>query len=475
MHKFLLLGTLLMFVSLKSQEKIKLIDNSINPSDLGIYDKDFLPAEFHKNRREELRKLMPDNSVAFFFSAPTKNRSNDVDYEYHQDPNFYYLTGLREPNSLLVVYKDYQPGEVTEFNEMLFVQERNPKQEIWVGKRLGVEGAKQLLEFRAVIANSEFSSTELNLDSLEMIFYQKDKGDTRDEMGKSDLYDLQNHFYSLLAGENESKAKKKYKLDGWMAQLRQDKQEEELVLMRKAIDITCKAQTELMRFIKPGMKEYQTEALVEFHFKHEGAEYPGFPTIHGSGGNACILHYTENRKPMTKNELLVSDIGAEYHGYTADVTRTIPANGKYSKEQAIIYNTVLAAQTAGIEKCVEGAGFWDPHTAATKIIAKKLVELGIIKKESEVKKFFMHGTSHYLGLDVHDVGTYAPLTAGQVITVEPGIYIVEGSPCDEKWWNIGVRIEDDILITKGKPENLSDCVPRTIKEIEAIMSLNNKE
>lgn len=470
MHKLLLLGSLFVVAQLKSQEKIDIVNKEVNPNELGVYDTDFLTPKFHKERRQALRDLMPDNSVAFFFSAPIKNRSNDVDYEYHQDPNFYYLTGLREPNSVLVIYKEKQLGEVNEYDEAIFVQSRDPNQEVWLGKRLGAEGVQQLLGFETVYFNSDFSEVDLHVDSLAYIFYQKDKGDTRDAMGKSDLFDLQKHFYSLLEGDNEKKTKKKYKLDGWMSQLRQDKQEEELVLMRKAIDITCKAQTELMKFIKPDMKEYQTEALVEFHFKHEGAEYPGFPTIHGSGGNACILHYTENRKPMTDNELLVSDIGAEYHGYTADVTRTIPTNGKYSKEQAIIYNTVLEAQNAGIEKCVEGAGFWDPHTAATKIIAAKLVELGIIEKESEVKRYFMHGTSHYLGLDVHDVGTYSPLAAGQVITVEPGIYIPEGSPCDKKWWNIGVRIEDDILITKGKPENLSDCVPRTIAEIEAIMA-----
>jgi Xaa-Pro aminopeptidase len=225
-----------------------------------------------------------------------------------------------------------------------------------------------------------------------------------------------------------------------------------------------------MKKLNPEMAEYQSEALVEYHFKNEGAEHAGFPSIHGSGGNSCILHYVSNRKMFEQNDLLVSDIGAEYHGYTADVTRTLPVNGKYSKEQAIIYNIVLEAQTAGIEVCVEGNSFWKPGQIANEIITKRLMELGIIKNASEVKKYFPHGTSHYLGLDVHDAGMYNSLKAMQVITVEPGIYIPEGSDCDKKWWNIGVRIEDDILITNMKPINLSGCVPRTIPEIEEIMN-----
>lgn len=217
------------------------------------------------------------------------------------------------------------------------------------------------------------------------------------------------------------------------------------------------------------MKEYQSQAIVEYVFKTNGAEYPGFPTIMGAGENTCVLHYTSNRKPLEKNDLLVSDIGAEYHGYTADVTRTLPVNGMFSEEQKIIYNIVLDAQKAGIAQCKKGNKFWDPHDAATKIIAAKLVELGIIDKTYQVKEYFMHGTSHYLGLDVHDAGLFGSLQPGNIITVEPGIYIPAGSSCDKKWWNIGVRIEDDILITEGEPINLSEKAPREIAEIEQLM------
>jgi Xaa-Pro aminopeptidase len=258
-----------------------------------------------------------------------------------------------------------------------------------------------------------------------------------------------------------------------MSKLREVKEEEELILLKRAIEITCDAQTELLKAIKPGMKEYQSEAIVEFIFKLNGAEYPGFPSIQGSGANSCVLHYQTNRKQMIGQNLLVSDVGAEYHGYTADVTRTMPVDGKFSVEEAAIYNLVLKAQNAGIEAAKVGENFWSSNVAATTVLSQGLQALGIIKTPLELKRYFMHGTSHYLGLDVHDTGTYGKLQHNSVITVEPGIYIEEGSPCDPKWWNIGVRIEDDILITNDGPVNLSDCIPRTIPEIEQLMGQNS--
>jgi Xaa-Pro aminopeptidase len=289
---------------------------------------------------------------------------------------------------------------------------------------------------------------------------------------KEDMYNLRQQFEAHLFKANDDVIKKgEYNI--WMSKLREVKEEEELVLLRKAIDITCDAQTELLKAIKPGMKEYQSEAIVEFVFKLNGAEYPGFPSIQGSGANSCVLHYQTNRKQMVGHNLLVSDVGAEYHGYTADVTRTMPVDGKFSEEEAIIYNLVLKAQNAGIKAARVGENFWSSNVAATTVLSQGLQELGIIKTPLELKRYFMHGTSHYLGLDVHDTGTYGKLQANSVITVEPGIYIEEGSPCDPKWWNIGVRIEDDILITKEGPVNLSDCIPRTIPEIEQLMEKNS--
>ena len=455
-----LLATILSWFSIHSQES-----PNLSKKDLGIFDTDLLPPSFHKERRQKLRELMPDSSVAIFFSSPIRNRSNDVDYEYHQDPNFYYLTGLKEPHSVVIIHK--HPVEINgkKTDEIIFVQPRDSKQELWQGKRLGVAGVKEFLGFDNVLPNTEFFSTDCKIDGVNYTLFLVDENDTRDTKSKSDLYDLKQHFLTQTVRQKGSPQLARY-----MAQLREIKTEEELALMKKAIDITCKAQRQLMMQLTPEMAEYKTEALVEFHFKNEGAEHAGFPSIHGSGGNSCILHYTSNRRMFEENDLLVSDIGAEYHGYTADVTRTLPVNGKFSKEQAIIYNLVLKAQSVGIDSCLAGNSFWIAGQVANNVISEGLIKLGIIQNPTEVRKYFPHGTSHYLGLDVHDAGTYGRLTPGQVITVEPGIYIPANSDCDPKWWNIGVRIEDDILITETKPINLSKCVPRTIVEIEEMMN-----
>ena len=410
------------------------------------YDNDFLPASFHKAKRDSLRKLLPEKGVAVFFSSPERNRSNDVYYEYHQDPNFYYLTGLREANSMVIIYKDEQELNGLKTNEILFMQNRNPSSELWNGRRLGVEKATKSLEFETVMINEDFAEFNPNLDSLNVI-YQKPYALEDKDSSKTD--NINGLYYQFLKKSNKDSKGMEKLVDRLMAQLRQIKTPEEIELLKRAIEITCEAQNELMRNINMEMAEYQTEAIIEYVFKKNGAEYTGFPSIQGSGENSCILHYNSNRRPLINGGLLVSDVGAEYRAYTADVTRTIPPNGKFTKEQAQIYNLVLVAQDAGIEAAQAGASFWASHLVAQEVIAKGLVELKIIKKETDVRKYFMHGTSHYLGLDVHDAGLYGPLEVNNVITVEPGIYIAEDSDCDPKWWNIGVRIEDDIWITEG--------------------------
>jgi len=466
MKNICLIITILFFVDLFAQEEQLVIpDKKANNYE---YDHDLLTPKFHIDKRQALRDSMPSNSVAVFFASPVRNRSNDVDYEYHQDPNFYYLTGLREPHAVLFIFKEMQEfSNGLKTDELLFLQKRDASNEIWTGKRLGSEGAIQYLEFKAALEGSDFAGFEMELESFDNIFVMEQLDDVKNTREKDDLYDLIKLF-DLKLSNAKNKVKHK-KLGFIMASLRQIKSEEELVLMREAINMTCDAQIELMKALKPGMKEYQSEAIIEYVFKKNGAEYPGFPSILGGGENSCVLHYTSNRKPLTGKDLLVSDIGAEYHGYTADVTRTLPTDGHFSEEEKIIYNIVLEAQQAGIDVCKTGNKFWDPHNAATQVIAKRLLALGIIDKEYKVRDYFMHGTSHYLGLDVHDQGLYTPLEVGNVITVEPGIYIPEGSKCDPKWWNIGVRIEDDILITNGEPEILSDKAPREIKAIEALM------
>ncbi len=453
----------ILFVQLQAQED----DIQIQTQDYYQYEQDFLPASFHQGRRDSLRALMPEGTAAVFFSAPERNRSNDVYYEYHQDPNFYYLTGLREPNSMLVLFKEPIWFADQETQEFIFVQDRNPQTELWNGRRLGKEGAKSKLGIQTVLTNAQFQSIALPFDSLKRVYFQSPHAMEEQDMETTEsLKGLFSHFQKQL--DSVSPIAESH-LSMMMAKLRQIKTQEEIALLRKAINITCEAQIELMKQIHEEMTEYQTEAIIEYVFKRNGAEYPGFPSIQGSGENSCILHYTSNRRPLVNGGLLVSDVGAEYHGYTADVTRTIPPKGEFSKEEKLIYNLVLKAQTAGIEAAQVGNSFWAPHQEAQKVIADGLKKLGIIKNINELSQYFMHGTSHYLGLDVHDAGMYMPLQEGNVITVEPGIYIAEGSDCDPKWWNIGVRIEDDILILETGPENLSAAAPRTVAEIEALM------
>lgn len=461
--KLALLLTFWAVASVEAQEA--LAPKVISEKQPSRYDDDLLNKDFHKGRREALRAMMPEGSVAVFFAAPVRNRANDVDYEYHQDPDFYYLTGLTEPNAVLVIFKDKQKV-ADQNNEIIFVQSRTAEKEVWTGRRLGIDGVEKQLGIKPALTGEDFHKSGIDFGKFDKVFNSKLFNDVRDETGSNgDLYDLIQTYQKNTQRSSPDVSG----LEVMMASLREIKLQEELVLLRKAITMTCEAQIELMKALEPGMTEYQSEAIVEFFFKVRGAEDVGFPSILGSGENSCILHYTTNRKHLDNPELLVSDIGAEYHGYTADVTRTIPINGKFSPEQRAIYDIVLEAQEAGIQKCLKGKPFMAPHQAAVKVIQDRLLALGIIKEASEYRKYFMHGTSHYLGLDVHDAGLYDILKVNSVITVEPGIYIAEGSDCDPKWWNIGVRIEDDILITDGQPENLSQLAPRKADEIEAMM------
>ncbi|GAB4149255.1 MAG: Xaa-Pro aminopeptidase [Bacteroidia bacterium] len=430
------------------------------------YDQDLLSPEFHAGRREALRKLMPDSSCAVFFSAPVRNRANDVDYDFHQDPNFYYLTGFREPNAMLIVFKEKQRIDTVFTDEILLVQEKNPGQEAWTGRRYGPAGASEHFKIRYVISGRDFDRLLVDFKSFEHVFAFPEPNDIRDNADDpADLYSLVKKFFARASGKKLDTRR----LGQMMAMLRQIKQPEEMVLLRKAIEISNQAHIEVMKALTAGMTEYHIQAMMEYEFRMRGAETVGYPSICGAGENSCILHYTSNRKPMEKNDLIVVDAGAEYHGYTADITRTMPANGKFSPEQYIIYNIVLEAQEAGIKASIKGNEFRAPHKAAIAVIKKRLKALGIIQHEEDYGRYFFHGTSHYLGLDVHDAGMYGHLTPGNVITVEPGIYIPEGSPCDPKWWNIGVRIEDDILITETEPEVLSAAVPKGAAEIEKMM------
>ena len=454
---------------------------------------DYLSSEFHKERRDALREKMPSNTVAVFFANAVRNRSNDVDFVYHQDPDFYYLTGYKEPHSVLVIFSDMQTDEDgSSYNEVLYVQERNALWEQWTGKRLGTEGAKNKLGFEMAYNGKEFLESGIDYQSFDQVFFKGFKEDVRDsERNKADLasliqaFKVQIGYYVSDGSQNVTNVDQDIKSDmslpaqkanfnteklsTYMAGLRQIKTEEEMVLLKKAIRISAQGQIEVMKAMKPNMSEREVQGIHEYVYKKYGSEYEGYPSIVGGGHNGCVLHYIENTKMTLEDELVLMDLGAEYHGYTADVTRTIPANGKFSPEQKIIYDLVYDAQEAGIAASTVGNGYRDPDKAARKVIYEGLIKLGIAKDDKEARKYFPHGTSHYLGLDVHDPGLYAAFEPNMVITVEPGIYIPEDSPCDEKWHGIAVRIEDDILITANGPVNLSADAPRKSSEIEAMM------
>jgi Xaa-Pro aminopeptidase len=445
---------------------------------------DFLSKNFHKERRQKLREQLPINSVAVFFANPVRNRSNDVDYIYHQDPDFYYLTGYKEADAVLFVFKEKQiANNGTSYDEIVFVRPRNAKAEMWTGRRLGDAGVKDRLGLDQAFNNTEFKKYNVDFNKFDQVLFFDFKNDVRDDPADSaDLYDLIEQFKAKVNYQQNAAlsvtpepAKNNLNvvaLDGIMDDLRGIKTKEELELIRKAVKISCAGQVEVMKAIKPGMSEHEVQGLHEFIFKKYQAEEVGYPSIVGGGHNGCILHYIENYKPsITNTELILMDLGAEYHGYTADITRTIPVSGKFSPEQKQIYNLVFKAQDEAIKACRPGTSLKELDGLARTIINKGLKELGIIAQETTQHLYYPHGLGHHIGLDVHDRGSYGKLQENMVITIEPGIYIPENSQCDKKWWGIAVRIEDDILITKDSYELLSDSAPRNVDDIEKTMKL----
>jgi len=495
---------------------------------------DLLPATFHKSRREALQKLMPPKSVAVFFASPIRNRANDVDYIYHQDPDFYYLTGYTEPNAVFVLFSENQKDSLgNNYNELFYAQSRDPLKEQWDGKRLGAEGVKTTLGIEQSFDHIEFKKKEIPFNQLSKVFFFDFKNDVRNSNDASDLFDLieifknkagiptnynaakealykqlrevteENYlllveglfakygrnpglrgdafFQAFIKAGNGLEAIKVVKsipilpenldatsLNQFLGQLRMIKTHEELKLLRKAIDVSCIGQNEVMKAMHPNLSEMEIKGIHEFVYRKYGSEFEGYPSIVGSGHNACVLHYIENNRQTVSTDLVLMDLGAKYHGYTADITRTIPGDGTFSTEQAAIYNLVYQAQEAAFKICKPGTAIRETTRVSREIIDKGLAKLGIIK-EGEQHSYFPHGVSHHIGLDVHDRSASPNLAENMVITVEPGIYIPANSPCDPKWWRIGVRIEDDILITKTGYELLSTKTPRKMQDIEKLM------
>ncbi len=448
---------------------------------------DYLKPEFHKGRREALRKIMPPNSVAVFFSNAVRNRANDVNYIFHQDPNFFYLTGHKEPHSVLFIFKDDQNMGGQSINELIFVRQHDALKELYDGNRLGKEGAMSQLNFDLAYEGSAFQSFNLDFSKFDKVLFYDFFDDVRNTDEKGDLYDLIEQFKEKVGYvsadielEPQSNNIDLVALDKLMSRLRGVKEEAEIELLRKAVDISSIGQVEVMKAMKPGMSETEVQGLHEYIFKKYQAEAEGYPSIVGAGHNGCFLHYIDNMKSDLKDgELILMDLGAEYRGYTADVTRTIPVNGKFTPAQKQIYNLVLDAQEAAWDICKPGTSFYDLRAVTKKVVNEGLVQLGIyestdskvvINPETGRNWYYPHGCCHHIGLDVHDKGEYDVLKKGMVITIEPGIYIPEGSNTEKRWWNIPVRIEDDFLVTDEGCELLSDKAPREAVDIEKMMA-----
>lgn len=438
------------------------------------YDTDLIPNSVYKARRDSVRAMIGEKSAAVFFAGPERMRNGDVDFQYRQADNFFYLTGFTEPNALLILAPKGIRAKINDSvsvtaNEILFVQGRNAMMESWTGRRFGAEGAMHLLGFQAAMTNDKFKQSFQHLLSSG-IDYLYAQPVTSDVTGS--LRDLLSPVQSFT--DNVKRYNSKIELrdpNALVHSMRIVKSKEEIAMLRKATDISVQAHVQAMMSVEPGMYEYEVQALYEYVFQRQGAEYFGYPCINGAGENSVILHYNTNRKKIAAGELLLSDCAAEYRGYSSDVTRTYPANGKFSKEQKEIYAVVLQAQKAAIAAIKPGVTWSHVSSVADSVIADGLFSLGIIQNKTGFgfKKFYTHGLGHPVGLNVHDVGQNT-LVAGMLYTVEPGIYIAENSAgVDPKYYNIGVRIEDVILVTENGNENLSAGAPRETAEIEALM------
>ena len=430
-----------------------------------VFETDKLPIAQYQAHRQAIKSQLGPGGVAFFFTNPTRNRNNDCDFRFRADSNFLYLTGFEEPDAALILAPDGFVVDGHRVTELLFVNESDPFSITWLGYRMGSKEAKPLLGMEAVLPNTRFADVLRALETTPGISLWAPSVPPDPSGTVKSMID------SLAAWQTAHKNLKTHAgaIGPFLAKLRVKKSPEEIVLLKHAADASAKGHREVLKSVRPGMREYELMALVEYVFARNGCESVGYNSIVGSGPNSCILHYEDDRRLIQDGDMICMDAAGEYHGYSADVTRSFPANGTYSPAQRAIYELVLAAQEAGIAQCKVGSNFNAPGTAAAKVITDGLLKLGIIKNARDMRTYLPHGISHYIGLDVHDAHGDNVLQSGYALTVEPGIYIRAGSPCDPKWWNIGIRIEDDILVTEKGPVNLSAGVPRKIDEIEALM------
>lgn len=434
-----------------------------------------ISAQEFARRRKALMALMEPGSIAIVPSAKMVVRSRDSEYSFRQDSDFFYLTGFDEPNAVLALLPGRDNGEV-----VMFCQDRDPAMEQWTGYRAGPEGACSIYG-----ADDAFPIGDIDdilpglLEGRQRVYYA---------MGKHADFDQQvMHWVNVIRSKVRSGAippGEFLDLDHYLHDMRLFKSAAEQKIMRRAGEISAAAHCRAMRFCKPGVFEYQLEAEILHEFAMAGARFPAYSSIVGAGKNACVLHYIDNRDQIRDGDLVLIDAGCEFNGYAADITRTFPANGRFSAEQRAIYDIVLAAQKAAIAEIRPGNHWNQPHDATVRVITEGLVSLGILRGDvneliaSEAyRPFYMHRAGHWLGMDVHDVGDYKVggewriLEEGMVTTVEPGIYIKhDDQSVDPKWRGIGIRVEDDVVLTKGGCEVLTADVPKEAAEIEALMA-----
>lgn len=427
-----------------------------------------------RSQLAEFMRRMDQNSVAIIPGARETTRSNDTQYRFRQDSDFLYLTGFEEPDSIAVI----APGRDDKYT--LFVRPRDPEQEIWVGRRAGVEGARSELGADEAFPIEEFDEKLLDiLDGAEILYYRLGVNEELDKKVISTIASVRTlnrkpiHVPQTIVDAATI-----------VHEMRVIKSPEEIELMQKAADIAAEAHVEAMKAVRPGMKEYEVEALIEQIFRRRGAAGPSYTSIIGAGANATVLHYINNDGELKDGELLLVDAGAEYKGYASDITRTFPISGRYSQAQREIYDLVLKTQVSCVEMVRPGTTHEQLKQHSNEMLTEGMVELGLLKgkpadliKEEKYKQFYMHGLGHMLGIDVHDVGVYykdkqsRALEPGVVMTVEPGIYIApDTKDIPEKYLGIGVRIEDDVLCTSNGPRVLTTKVPKDAEEIEALMA-----
>ncbi|AJZ91126.1 proline aminopeptidase P II [Klebsiella michiganensis] len=429
--------------------------------------------EFLRRRQALLAKMVP-GSVALIFAAPEATRNADSEYPYRQSSDFWYFTGFNEPEAVLVLIK----SDESHNHSVLFNRVRDKSAEIWFGRRLGQDAAPQKLGVDRALAFSEIGEQlHLLLNGLDVVYHAQGEYEYADNIVFAALDKLRRGSRQNLAAPAT--------LTDWrpvVHELRLFKSEEEIAIMRRAGEISALAHTRAMQACRPGMFEYQLEGEIHHEFTRHGARYPSYTTIVGGGENGCILHYTENESELRDGDLVLIDAGCEYQSYAGDITRTFPVNGKFSPAQREIYDIVLESLETALKLYRPGTSMQEVTTEVVRIMVKGLVKLGILKGDVDHliannahRAFFMHGLSHWLGLDVHDVGAYGQdrsrvLEPGMVITVEPGLYIAPDADVPAQYRGIGIRIEDDIAITKDGNENLTASVVKSADDIEALMA-----